>query len=227
MIDSGRVFSETKRGYLELKRRATKLGRPDLFVEYMHAVVDYMGETLNRAQSMRQSVVATDAGLDQWDRDFEAAAARYNNLYRRFFDGQAPPSEWDEEIWQAYTDDLEGPILLWTRRQCAENWGIPLVPECKGPDLLLVLELWDEAAAAGEFEYEATDPIEHPLMFMFASLERIGERWMQDASAAVRDVGEWMISTAGRATDAVLKSSALPYLVVGGLGLLVFAWITR
>ncbi|MCH9684700.1 MAG: hypothetical protein K0V04_24910, partial [Deltaproteobacteria bacterium] len=154
-LDVGRLYADIKQVYLDARSNAAEFNEPRLHVDVMFGLVEMLGHLVVEITKLRAQTDLGEAGLAGFDSDLVGLTKRYTNLYQPFFDDASPPSQWTEERWQSYQEDVEGPILLWDRETCQERWSIEFgSPACDGPDLLTALSLLHQTGVALEFQQE-------------------------------------------------------------------------
>ncbi len=152
-LDVGRLFVETKQVYLDAKANAAELDDAGLHVEVMRELVGLLERLLQQIRILRSDITRGEVGLKGFDADLAGLQLRYRNLYRPFFEDLAPASEWSDEMWTSFEEDIEGPILMWDLKTCQERWGIPFgTPACEGPDLQMALSLLHQTGVAQEHQ---------------------------------------------------------------------------
>lgn len=214
-LDVGRLFHDTKQIYLDARQNAAEFNEPRLRTDAMYAIVDMMGWFLRRLRLLRIEITRGEVGLRGFDADFAGVSQRYANLYRPFFEGAAPPSEWTAEQWQSFEEDVEGPILLWDIQECRERWGIAFSsPPCEGPDLLMTLSLVHQLGVAEQTQLEL---VESCYGLADVTMSEIGGYW----SDAAQDAGQAIGKAFKRIVDNIKQyfpSPSTPKSIAWGLG---------
>lgn len=155
-LDVGRLFVDTKKRYTKAKEQSlSETGPARLRVDFGFAVVELIGNLLNKVQEIRSQITESAEGLKGFDQDLAGLRARYRNYYTKFYENAPPFEEWTLEHWVDYEDRIEGPIFYWNIQDCRKKWGVEFgAPQCEGPDLHMALSLLHQSGIALEFERE-------------------------------------------------------------------------
>lgn len=196
--------------------------------------VNSIGSTIGRLRITRAKVSLVDPA--DFDTRFANLERRYNEIYRPMFPVGAggiievpDPLTMTAEAWETIHTHVEGPIFLWDIVQCRENWVVPGVPDCKGPDYLDVLsminqvmEMWlTEIDLRGEFPMISFyDDILNGFVKRVAGMLVEVENIINNVGRTLKSLSELAANVTGAIADvtaAVAKSPGwLMLAVVGG-----------
>ena len=228
-----RLFADTKAMVITAREKAAQLGAPILRVMAMQATLDILRKLINLAVAQRGRLALGASGLAQLDQDLAGLRARYAGIYGRWSpDEMDPPEQWDAETWEDFEESLEGPVLLWSIEDCRSQWGIPFLPACQGPDLLLAVQTVNGLAEARAAELNMMNPLVSPVGAIYAHTHAFFLGVAEGFEGAVRDA----FLEAARAADDIAKhiggyfgisprvvKQAFPWLLGAGVGLGAYA----
>jgi hypothetical protein len=145
---------------LMIKARAAVRNVDLMRLEMLRDVVDHIGSTIMKLRAWRNEIVLGEKGLEtSFDPMLDGIEVRYREVYRPIFPmGKLPgskgaipdPSGWTEQEWEQIQDLLDGPLFLWSPKECEENWRVAGVPDCDGPDYFHTLSLINQVFVAKE-----------------------------------------------------------------------------
>lgn len=228
-----RLFGDTKAMYVTAKEKATTLGAPILRILAMQATLDILRKLINLAVGQRGRIELGTRGLGQLDRDLAGLRARYAGIYGRWIPEEMdPPEQWDADTWEDFEESLEGPVLLWSIEDCRDKWGLPFLPACQGPDLLLAVQIVNGIAEARAAELDMKNPLISPVgaiyahthAFFLSSAEFFEDEVRSaflEAAQAADDIAKHIGGYFGVSADAV--KAAFPWLLGAGIGLGAYA----
>ncbi|MCR9165540.1 MAG: hypothetical protein ACE37F_00805 [Nannocystaceae bacterium] len=228
-----RLFGDTKAMLLRAKDEAVALDAPELRVLAMQATLDILRKLINLAISQRGRLELGEHGLGQLDRDLAGLRARYGGVYGRWVPSEMdPPAQWDAETWEDFEESLEGPVLTWSIEDCRARWGLPFLPPCQGPDLLLAVQTVNGIAEAQAAELDMKNPLISPVGAIYAHTHAFFLSAAEFAEGEVRSA----ILEAARAADDIAQNvggyfgvsaaavkAAFPWLLGAGVGLGAYA----
>lgn len=228
-----RLFADTKAMVVKAKTSAAELGAPQLRVQAMAATLDLLRKLINLATGQRARIKLGTAGLGQLDRDLAGLRARFRGIYGRWDPADMdPPQQWDPEVWDDFEESLEGPILFWNIEDCRNRWGLPFLPACQGPDLLLAIQTVNGVAEARAAELDLQNPLISPVGSFYAHTHAF---FVQAAEFAKDEVRGVFLELA-HAADTIARQignyfgvpprvvkAAFPWMVGAGIGLGAYA----
>ena len=184
-----RLFGDTKAMLVRAKQGAAEFGAPSLRVQAMTATLNILRDLVNLATAQRARIKLGTAGLGQLDRDLADLRARYQGIYGRWDPEEMdPPKQWDAETWEDFEESMEGPIVLWSIEDCRNRWGIPFLPACQGPDLLLAIQTVNGVAEARAAELDIKNPLISPVGAIYAEAHEFFLQAAEFAKDEVRGV---------------------------------------
>ena len=195
-------------------------------------VLGVIGRVLNHVNARRKQIRIGEEGLAMFDNDLAKLGARYDNVYRKFFEdvrgqageGQATAplpdaSEWTDEDFALLEQRTIGPMLLWDVEQCKELWESN-VPRCTGPDLMTAWSFANQLAPVAANQLKLTRSV---FGFLDYKLDEFAEEMGEDLGViwdALADGARKVWKTVKETAAKVITSK---YFVIGGL-VLLGAW---
>jgi len=160
---------------LEASAAAKVLNVDVMRLTMLRDVVDEIGTTLQKLKAWRSEIILGEKGLETgFDPLLAGVVARYKAVYRPEFPltklpgaiAQVPdPSGWGDQEWDHIDRALDGPIFMWSPKECEENWHVPGVPDCDGPDYFTALTMINMIFVAKQNQIDIMD--EFPIIAAF------------------------------------------------------------
>lgn len=174
----------------------------ELRIQFMVGIVNLMRMMLDEVRRNRDKVESSwfgneEEGLVELDASIAQAEARWE-VYAYYLGvpvegGDAtkvPTAEalrfWSIPEWDRFKNTIQNPILIWDMKQCREKWEFSdEAPPCKGPDLLYVLSLGNQADIAREAHFDNVIKFGDDLKEGYYNLVSTLERAVEDLAGAV------------------------------------------
>lgn len=193
----------------------------------MAEVVVTLGKVIGHVREARDRIQTSQPGLQEFDQRLADLERRYRELYRPYFnylnDQPIVPEtkNWSAEQWGDLRRRLEGPILLWSPKECEELWAFPAIPDCNGPDYFEAWSMINQIFQAEELEAELVGSVAGYLDW------KLGD-YVRDAAAATSELAE-MVGEKVREVAKFTRTEILPPLLfgVGAIaGIAAIVWIS-
>lgn len=203
------LYREIRNMYAQAVEDSERLNAPEIRLLAMQGVIRSLRDLYRLAVKNRSGQNLENEATAIIDRDLRPLGARLNMIYERFDPSFTPAESGDPvEFWSDFVHDYEGPILTWTRKEAAENWGIPFgAPPPPGPDLLNALQLVNMSSVSAAEEFDRRNVLRRGLG---AVLDGVAAFWSEQARTlgpAARDslsrLGEKAQGLAADAADYV------------------------
>lgn len=191
-INAGEVFTVVRQIYFYARFDAAEFGTPHVQWAAMSMLVKMIGQLITDITVARSHLEHVNSGLLGFDSDLAGLTARYTHMYKPAIEQNLDLS--NPEQYAVFEKFLEGPIALWDRETCIENWPIS-VGHCEGPDLLTALSLLHQAGIAEEQERELLESYVTQAVGVYHSLVETAEGIYDDAAARTKEA----LRTAGTA----------------------------
>ncbi len=136
-IDAPFIFADSRETYEIFDPRSQAR------VNFMRLWVDTMVGLVSDIEHNRAKIKLGDRALRQLDHEIAGLTARLRTYMSKFTDGEGNPAtpdttNWTDEDWAGYEEDLEGPVLYWNNRDWIDRWFSNPIDGPRGhrPDLL-------------------------------------------------------------------------------------------
>jgi hypothetical protein len=123
--------------------------------------VGLVGDNINTIRKWRAKVTLGEIGFGPgFDSDLAGLEQRYAQFYRPAFPiltagiiDIPDARQWGEQEWAEW-GRIEGPMFFWGIQECRDNWKVPNVPACEGPDLFTSFSLINQIHEAWKNEVD-------------------------------------------------------------------------